>query len=144
MPVYHHAGKIPHKRHTQFRNHAGALYQEELVGTQGFSGVSSLVYHLYPPVIVKEKGTPYSVEPEIAIDKNLAALSFKGFEMPYTNDYLERRNTLFVNNDLRIGLAAVHDSTIDYFFKNADADEMLFVHKGHGWVETMYGQISFE
>jgi homogentisate 1,2-dioxygenase len=144
MPVYHHAGKIPRKRHIQFRNHAGRLYQEELVGTQGFAGVSSLVYHLHPPTIVKEKGTPYSVEPEIAIDKNLSALSFKGFEMPYADDYLESRKTLFVNNDLHIGLAAVHDSTRDYFFKNADADEMLFVHKGHGWVETMYGQIPFE
>jgi homogentisate 1,2-dioxygenase len=144
MPVYHRAGKIPPKRHVQFRNHAGELYQEELVGTQGFSGVSSLVYHLHPPTIVKEKGTPYSVEPEIAIEKNLSALSFKGFEMPYVDDYLESRKTLFVNNDLHIGLAAPHHSTKDYFFKNADADEMIFVHKGHGWVETMYGQIPFE
>jgi homogentisate 1,2-dioxygenase len=60
------------------------------------------------------------------------------------NDYLESRKTLFVNSDLHIGLAAPHDSTRDYFFKNADADEMIFVHKGHGWVETMYGQIPFE
>lgn len=144
MPVYHHLGKIPRKRHTQFRNHAGVLYQEELVGTQGFSGVSSLVYHLHPPTIVKEKGVPYSVVPEIAIEKNLSALSFKGFGLSYAADYLESRKTLFVNHDLHIGLAAPHESTRDYFFKNADADEIIFVHKGHGWIETMYGQIPFE
>ncbi|HND89616.1 MAG TPA: homogentisate 1,2-dioxygenase, partial [Saprospiraceae bacterium] len=144
MPIYQHVGKIPHKRHIQFRHHHGQLYQEELVGTLGFSGVSSLVYHLHPPTIVKEKGTPYSVEPQIAIEKNLSALSFKGFQMPYADDYLESRKTLFVNNDLHIGLAAPHHSTRDYFFKNADADEMLFIHKGNGWIETMYGNIPFD
>ena len=113
MAIYHRLGKIPHKRHTQFRNHAGKLYHEELVGTQGFSGVSSLVYHLYPPTIVKEKGKPYSVEPEIAIDKNLSALSFKGFELPHADDYLDSRKTLFVNNDLHIGLAAPHHGSKD-------------------------------
>ncbi|HNM26403.1 MAG TPA: homogentisate 1,2-dioxygenase, partial [Saprospiraceae bacterium] len=117
MSIYHHLGKIPRKRHVQFRSHAGRLYQEELVGTQGFSGVSSLVYHLYPPTIVKEKGAPYSVAPEIAIEKNLSALSFQGFELPYANDYLEGRKTLFVNNDLHVGLAATHGGTKDYFFK---------------------------
>lgn len=137
MPVYHHLGKIPHKRHTQFRNYAGVLYQEELVETQGFSGVSSLVYHLHPPTIVKEKGTPYAVAPEIAIDKNLSALSFKGFGLSYEADYLDCRKTLFVNQDLHIGLAAPHGSTRDYFFKNADADEMIFVHKGHGWINEL-------
>ena len=79
MPFYFEAGNVPHKRHTVFRSPSGKLYQEELVGTQGFAGMSSLVYHLYPPTLVKETLRPYSIQPEIAIDKNLKSLSFRGF-----------------------------------------------------------------
>jgi len=143
MSHYQHLGKIPRKRHVQFRQKNGNLFAEELVGTQGFSGVSSLVYHLYPPTIVSKKGRPYSVEPEIAIDKNLSALSFKGFSIEPCGNYLDSRKTLFVNNDLHIGLAAPQESMSDYFFKNADADEMLFIHEGSGTLKTMYGQVTF-
>lgn len=142
---YHRLGKIPRKRHVQFRqNGNGKLYAEELVGTQGFSGVSALVYHLYPPTIVKNKGVPYSVAPKIAIEKNLEALSFQGFQLPPVEKYLESRTTLFVNNDLHVGLAAPQNGTGNTFFKNADADEILFVHRGSGTLKTAFGKIDFE
>lgn len=144
MAFYHRAGKIPRKRHVQFRNNKGGLYAEELVGTEGFAGTSSLVYHLHPPTMVKETGEPYSVEPKIAITKNLKNLSFKGFEVTPESDYLDSRKTLFVNNDLHIGLAAPSESMEDWFFKNADADELIFVHKGTGTLKTIYGSIDFE
>lgn len=146
MPYYHQLGKFPKKRHVQFRKNgkSSGLYAEELVGTQGFSGVSALVYHLYPPTIVKETKAPYSIEPQIAIQKNLKSSSYQGFELPAKDDYLESRTTLFVNNDLHIGLAAPRHSTSDYFFKNADADEMIFIHKGKGLLKSMYGNIPFE
>lgn len=144
MPVYHRLGKIPHKRHIVFRQPNGNLYHEELVGTEGFSGISSLVYHLNPPTIVKHYGKPYSVKPEIAVEDNLQARSFMGYEAEPESDYMESRKVLFVNNDLQIGVAAPQNSTSDYFFKNADADEMLFVHKGSGVLKTMYGSIDFE
>jgi homogentisate 1,2-dioxygenase len=144
MPVYQRHGKIPAKRHVVFRKPDGGLYHEELFGTEGFGGVASLVYHLNPPTIVKETGEPYSVRPKVAIEDNLKALSFKGFELPEIDDYLESRKTLFLNNDMTIGLAAPKNSMDDYYFKNADADEMIFVHKGEGTVHTMYGSIDFE
>lgn len=144
MPVYQRHGKIPAKRHVVFRKPDGGLYHEELFGTEGFGGVASLVYHLNPPTIVKETGEPYSVRPKVAIEDNLKALSFKGFELPEMDDYLESRKTLFLNNDMTIGLAAPKNSMDDYYFKNADADEMIFVHKGEGTVHTMYGSIDFE
>ncbi|GAA4465553.1 homogentisate 1,2-dioxygenase [Nemorincola caseinilytica] len=142
MPIYHSLGHIPHKRHIVFRNTEGKLYQEELVGTQGFSSLSSLVYHLHPPTCVRQKGKPYSVRPEIAIENSLNAMSFKGFDIKPCNDYMESRKTLFVNSALHIGLAAPTTST-PYFFKNADADELIFVHRGSGRVQTMYGQLPF-
>lgn len=132
MPVYQKHGKIPSKRHVVFRQPNGQLYHEELFGTEGFAGVSSLVYHLYPPTIVKEMGEPYSVRPEIAIEDNLQNRSYQGFNVTPEEDYIKSRKVLFVNNDLHIGMAAPTKSFTDYFFKNADADEMLFVHKGSG------------
>ena len=103
-----------------------------------------MVYHLYPPTIVKYRGDPYPVAPKIGIEKNLEALSFQGFELPDMDDYLESRKNLFVNQDLHVGLAAPMNGTKDYFFKNADADEILFVHRGSGLLRTAYGQIEFE
>ncbi len=141
---YHRLGNIPHKRHVQFRTeNNGSLYAEELVGTQGFSGVSSLVYHLHPPTMVKYRGEPYSVAPKIAVAKNLQALSFQGFDLPACDHYLESRTTLFVNHDLHVGLAAPRAGTRDLFFKNADADEILFVHRGSGILKTAFGHIVF-
>lgn len=143
MPIYQRHGKIPAKRHVVFRQPDQRLYHEELFGTEGFSGLSSLVYHLHPPTIVKETGKPYSVRPEIAVEDNLKALSFKGFDLPPTDDYLESRKVLFVNDDLHIGLAAPKESTRDYFFKNADADELIFVHQGSGVLKSAYGSVEF-
>jgi len=142
MPFYHSLGVIPEKRHIVSRQPNGNLYQEELVGTQGFAGLSSLVYHLYPPTRVRQKGKPYSVKPEIASENSLNAMSFNGFDVQPAADYLESRKTLFVNAAMHIGVAAPKEST-PYFYKNADADEMLFVHKGSGVLETMYGSLKF-
>jgi homogentisate 1,2-dioxygenase len=143
MPYYQKAGLVPAKRHTVFRAANGELYHEELFGTEGFSGMSSLVYHLYPPTRVKQMGTPYSVKPEIAIEDNLQARSYLTFDTPPIADYIKSRKTLFVNNDMSIGVAAPSASMNAYFFKNADADEMIFVHKGSGSLKTMYGNIAF-
>jgi homogentisate 1,2-dioxygenase len=142
MPFYHRLGIVPDKRHTVSRQPNGQLYQEELVGTQGFAGLSSLVYHLYPPTRVRQKGKPYSVKPKIAAENSLNAMSFNGFDVAPEKDFLKSRKTLFVNSAMHIGVAAPSTST-DYFFKNADADEMWFVHKGSGTLHTMYGSLHF-
>lgn len=144
MPIYQRVGKIPSKRHVVFRKPDGSLYHEELFGTEGFSGLSSLVYHLNPPTMVKEHGTPYSMRPGIAIEDNLQARSYMTFDTVPEDDYLESRKTLFVNADMTIGVAAPKKSMREYFFKNADADEMLFVHEGSGQLKTMYGTVDFE
>ncbi|WP_196894978.1 homogentisate 1,2-dioxygenase [Aureivirga marina] len=144
MPRYHKLGSIPSKRHITFEKPDGGLYQEELFGTAGFAGNSSLLYHIYPPTVVTEIKKLGDVSPKVGIEKNMKALSFKGFSLPQEQDYLESRKTLFVNNDLHIGLAAPKEFSKDYFYKNADADEMLFVHIGSGTLKTSYGSIRFE
>tara|TARA_R110002072_G_scaffold20688_1_gene74791 strand:+ start:31721 stop:32881 length:1161 start_codon:yes stop_codon:yes gene_type:complete len=144
MPRYHTLGKIPPKRHTTFKKEDGSLYQEELFGTAGFAGMSSLIYHLYPPTVVSEIKKLQDVSPKIAVEKNMKALSFKGFSLKPEKDYIESRKTLFANNDLHIGLAAPKEFSKDYFYRNSDADEMLFIHIGSGKLRTMYGDIDFK
>ncbi|MCB2219152.1 MAG: homogentisate 1,2-dioxygenase [Bacteroidetes bacterium] len=143
MPHYHKLGKIPAKRHVQFRKPDGTLYAEQLVSTEGFSDLYSLVYHCYPPTLVSEVDKAYSVEPEIVMRKNMQHRSFLGFNIAPKDDYLESRTPVLVNDDLHISLAAPRQSTRDYFFKNSGADEMIFVHKGSGKLRTMYGNIDF-
>ncbi|WP_068598474.1 homogentisate 1,2-dioxygenase [Vaginella massiliensis] len=144
MPFYHTLGKIPPKRHTVFRKEDGSLYAEELVSTHGFSSTYSLVYHCHPPTLVKEINEPYSVEPKIARKKHLKHTSLKGFNIQPKKDYLESRVPILVNNDLHISLAAPQESMTDYFYKNSQADEVIFIHEGSGVLKTGYGQIEFE
>src|SRR3954471_3397894 len=102
MPVYQKQGQVPQKRHTVFRQPKGELYHEELFGTEGFSGTSSLLYHLRPPTQVKELGKPYSVKRQVGVGNNLKALSFFGFDVESDSDYIKSRKVFFFNNDLQI------------------------------------------
>jgi homogentisate 1,2-dioxygenase len=144
MPIYHSVGKFPQKRHTQFRKPDGNLYYEQLFGTEGFHGFSSLLYQVHRPTQVKEILSSKSVAPKIAIDKNIKALLLKGFEIKPVPDFLDSRMPMLVNNDVHMGLAAPQHSMKNYFYKNADADEMLFIHKGKGILKTFMGNIPFE
>ncbi|MDZ7741765.1 MAG: homogentisate 1,2-dioxygenase [Bacteroidota bacterium] len=143
MPHYHKLGKIPSKRHTQFRKPDGGLYAEQLVSTEGFSDLYSLTYHVYPPTKVLDIEESYSVTPEIAIEKNLQHRSFQGFNIKPDPDYIKSRVPVLVNNDLYLELAAPTRSMDDYFFKNSQATEVIFVHEGEGTLRTMYGNIDF-
>jgi homogentisate 1,2-dioxygenase len=144
MPFYHKQGKIPAKRHTQFRKPDGSLYAEELISTEGFSSIYSLVYHCHPPTLVKEIGEPFDVAPKAALKKNLQNRSFLTFKTTPVDDYLKSRVYTLFNSDVYISSAAPKKSTTDYFFKNADADEVIFIHEGSGKLVTLYGEIEFE
>jgi homogentisate 1,2-dioxygenase len=132
------------ERQITLDNPKGGYYQEELFGTAGFARMSSLIYHLYPPTVISEIKRLVDVAPKIAIDKNMKALSFKGFTLTAEKEDLVSRKKLFVNNDLHIGLAAPKTFSKEYFYSNLDADEMFFIHIGSGKLNTMYGSIDFE
>ncbi len=143
MPHYHTLGSIPHKRHTQFRNPDGNLYAEQLFSTEGFSNDYSLLYHINPPTQIIKTDAPINVQPVIAEEKMLQHRSFEGFKVKPEKDFLQSRKPMLVNNDCHIVLAAPQESMINYFYKNADADEMIFIHEGSGILKTMYGNIEF-
>lgn len=144
MPHYYSLGNIPQKRHVQFRKPDGGLYSEQLFSTEGFSNDYSLLYHIHPPTQIIKTDEPYSVAPKIAEEKMLKHRSFEGFNIKPVADYLESRIPVLVNNDCHIVLAAPQKSMNNYFFKNADADEVIFVHEGEGKLVTQYGELNFE
>jgi homogentisate 1,2-dioxygenase len=143
MPFYHKLGKIPPKRHTVFKNSKGGIYHEQLFGTIGFDGMSSLLYHIQPPTAVIKIVQQKSVAPEIGLDKNMQMRSLQGFNVEAKDDYLESRTPMLVNSDVYIELAAPKKSMTNYFYKNADADEVIFIHKGSGKLKTQLGNIDF-
>ena len=144
MPIYHTLGKIPSKRHTVFEKSNGGLYYEQLFGTVGFEGMSSLLYHIHRPTQVKKVLSSHDVSPKIAVAKNITSRLLVGFDVAPTDDYIESRQPLLINSDVHMGLAAPQKSLSDYYYKNADADELLFIHEGSGLLRTMLGNISFE
>ncbi|MFM7618210.1 MAG: homogentisate 1,2-dioxygenase, partial [Bacteroidota bacterium] len=143
MPIYHSLGKFPSKRHTTFYKEDGNLHYEQLFGTEGFSGMSSLLYHLHRPTQIKSVGTPVNCAPVAAVQHNISPHMFNGFKTKQASDFLESRQILLFNNDLNIATAAPTDSLNTYFYKNADADEVIFVHQGEGTLRTLVGNITF-
>lgn len=143
MPHYTTLGSIPHKRHTQFRKPDGTLYSEQLFSTEGFSNDYSLLYHTHPPTQIIKTDEPINVAPTIAEEKMLKHRSFEGFKIQPQQDYLQSRKPVLVNNDCHISLAAPQQSLTNYFYKNADADELIFIHEGSGTLLTQYGKLTF-
>ena len=143
MPRYHKLGDIPNKRHTVFKNKNGGFYYEELFGTIGFDGMSSLMYHTQRPTQVKEILKTYSVSPKAAIENNMRSMMLMGFNIKKESDYLKSRKVILFNNNCQISLASPDKSLEDYFYKNTDSDEVIFIHKGSGKLRTFLGNIDF-
>lgn len=144
MPFYHKLGNIPHKRHTVFKKPDGSLYYEQLFGTIGFDGMSSNIYHEQRPTQVKEVKGSYDVRPKIAKQNNIKSYRFKGFQVKPEPDYLQSRKVVLTNSDVDITLASPQNLSQDYFYKNADSDELIFIHKGSGKLRTHLGNLDFK
>ena len=144
MPRYHKLGDIPSKRHTVFKNKNGRFYYEELFGTIGFDGMSSLMYHTQRPTQVKEILNTYSISPKAAIENNLKSMMLVGFNIEKESDFLKSRKVILFNNNCQISLASPTKSLKEYFYKNTDSDEVIFIHKGSGKLRTFLGNIDFK
>ena len=144
MPFYHKLGKIPPKRHTFFKKPDGTLYYEQLFGTIGFDGMSTNSYHEQRPTQVKSIQKQYSIAPKIAKTNNIQSYRLHGFKVQPESDFLESRKVGLTNSDCNIILAAPKLSLTDYFYKNSDADELIFIHKGSGKLRTMFGNLNFK
>ncbi|MBM77556.1 MAG: homogentisate 1,2-dioxygenase [Crocinitomicaceae bacterium] len=143
MPRYHQLGNIPHKRHTVFKKKDGNIHFEQLFGTIGFDGMSSLLYHLHPPTMVNEILSKKDVTPKVAVKKNMQMRALKGFDVPSFHDLLDSRIPVLTNNDVTLLLARPKNKSEKYFYKNVDADEVIFIHEGSGTLKSLLGNIEF-
>ena len=144
MPFYQQRGQVPHKRHTQFAKPDGTLHHEQLFGTIGFVGMSSLLYHLYPPTMVREVSSPVDMRPTEGVKENITSRRVPGFQAPSSGHALDARVPMMFNSDCTISIARPTESDpADRFYKNADADEVVFIHDGEGVLETMFGDLPY-
>ncbi len=142
MTYYHTLGQIPSKRHIQFKQPNGSLYKEELVSSKGFSGIYSNLYHINLPTNVKQVNDPKPYKPSIAKDYPLKQTHLNTSEIAETgDDYLDARLYLMVNQDVSIAICNPLSQTMTYFYKNGEADEVLFVHEGSGELISQFGRL---
>jgi len=142
MPYYTKLGNLPKKRHTQFRRPDGALYSEELFGTEGFVGPSSTMYHIHPPTQVFGWDTMYSTKPEYIETATMRMRHMKTIDMPAKGDPVTGRVVILGNGDVEMSMCTPVEQ-MPYHFKNGQGDECIFVHYGSGTVYTMFGTLAF-
>lgn len=142
MPYYTKLGELPKARHTQFRRPDGALYSEELFGTEGFSGPTSTMYHIHPPTQVSGWKTLYSTKPEYVEMDTMRMRHLKTTPMKPKGDPITGRVVLFGNEDCEMSICVPKDP-MEYHFKNGQGDECLFIHHGSGTVYTSFGTLKF-
>ncbi|HEX8061132.1 MAG TPA: homogentisate 1,2-dioxygenase, partial [Cyclobacteriaceae bacterium] len=139
---YYRLGEIPHKRHTQFRQPDGSLYKEELVSSEGFSGIYSNLYHIYPPTRIKGIDKQELYGPTILTDYALRQTHLNTSKVGATgDDFLEARKVLLKNSDCSIAICSPKNRKMDYFYKNAEGDEVLFIHDGEGVLISQFGKL---
>ena len=141
MPIYHRLGQIPRKRHTVFRRPDGGLHSEELMGNKGFSGLSSLMYHLRPPTTVREVRAlrPSALEPET--EDALRHRHFRAHRLEPGGCAVEGRLPLLFNGDVTLSLAAPRVGAHP-LFRNGVADEIVFVTEGSGRLDSTFGTMA--
>jgi len=139
---YQQRGKIPSKRHTQFRQPDGSLYKEELVTSKGFSGIYSILYHTHPPTRVKEVMSPVQYGTKPLKDYTLRQTHLNTSNIKITGeDFLSARKVLLINNDCSISICSPSQRKMDYFYKNAEGDEVIFIHDGSGVLISPFGNL---
>ncbi|KAA9032398.1 homogentisate 1,2-dioxygenase [Niallia endozanthoxylica] len=142
MPHYIKMGKIPHKRHTQFRKEDGSLYYEQLMGTKGFSGIQSLIYHVNQPTQVRKAEKICDVQYEYEEKGALQHRHFLTKDIQAGGDFLQARRIYLANDDVAVGISRPNKQ-MEYYYRNGEGDEMLFVHEGRGKIESIFGELSF-
>ncbi|GLB60807.1 homogentisate 1,2-dioxygenase [Cytobacillus sp. NCCP-133] len=139
---YRQLGNIPHKRHTMFRKSGGSLFREQVMGTKGFSGTQSILYHHYMPTEVSRTELIGKYTPEYEDQDSLKHRHLLTDQIVKNGDALAAREYLLGNDDLLIGTANITDP-MKSFYRNGDGDEMLYIHYGTGKIETMFGTLTY-
>jgi homogentisate 1,2-dioxygenase len=151
MPIYHRLGRIPRKRHTVFRQEHGQLYSEHLMGSLGFSGPASLLYHIHRPTSVMKSRVLSRVHLEADPDVALRMRHFHLEELPLSEDAFLGRTPVLFNADVVMSIVTAVSgaksrdavSQPDAFYRNAQADEIVYVSDGQGVLESEFGELPY-
>ncbi|MFN9202599.1 MAG: homogentisate 1,2-dioxygenase [Gemmatimonas sp.] len=142
MPIYHQLGTVPRKRHTVFRRPDGRLYAEELMGHEGFVGTSSLLYHTHPPTTVTSARKVADVRWEADTETSLRHRHFLTARAAKGGSPTLSRIPLLFNSD--IGMLYVEPDVTDaHFYRNSQADEVVYVVEGSGVLESVFGELPY-
>ena len=143
MPFYHALGSMPRKRHTVFRRPDGGLYAEELMGHEGFVGTSSLLYHTYPPTTIKSARKLRDVKWEADDETSLRHRHFRTARATKGGSATLDRAPLLFNSDIAM-LYVEPDTNDTHFYRNSQADEVVYVIEGQGVLESVYGDLPYK
>ncbi|HEX7582142.1 MAG TPA: homogentisate 1,2-dioxygenase [Gaiellaceae bacterium] len=142
MPFYQRLGEVPRKRHIQFREN-GTLLTEEVMGLEGFTGNESILYHLSSPCRVMKLDGFNEIKRDEWVPDQHAHRHFKTADVKPEGDEISGRRLLMWNNDVEISLCRPAKQ-MDYFFRNGEGDEVIFVHEGTGTLQTTFGDVPYK
>jgi homogentisate 1,2-dioxygenase len=140
VPYYRTVGELPRKRHTQFRRPDGGLYTEELMGEEGFSGPSALLYHRHPPTALAAVESWDLPEEATVANQPLKPRHFRAHKLDTSGaDVVTGRRLLVANDDVRLSYVVAEQPSPLY--RNAIGDECVYVESGQAVVETVFGSL---
>ena len=141
MPYYRQVGSLPPKRHTQFRKADGGLYAEELMGADGFSAESALLYHEHLPTAIVDSRVWDEPAEALAANHPLLPRHLRTSKLDTGSaDAITGRQLLLANDDVRISYAVADRPSPLY--RNAVGDECVYVESGTATVETVFGALT--
>lgn len=142
MPFYHRLGELPRKRHTVYRQPGGELFHEHLMGSRGFSGPASLLYHIRRPTSVTATRTLRKLEWDSDPDSTLRMRHFHLAQLSDTTSPTLDRTPLLFNSD--VALESVRPTAADdFFYRNAQGDELVYISAGTGVLESQMGELPY-
>ena len=142
MPIYHTLGRIPKKRHMAFRKPDGGIYNEQLMGHEGFVGTSALLYHIHPPTTIKSVKRMCDIVYEVDDNHALHHRHFRTERLKKGGSPTLDRIPMLFNADVAM-LFVEPDTQDEHFYRNAQGDELVYVAKGGGTLESQFGDLPF-
>jgi homogentisate 1,2-dioxygenase len=139
MPYYRQVGEVPPKRHTQFRAPDGQLYAEELMGTEGFSSSSSLLYHRRPPTALVAAEAVPEKDPGLGPNEPLLPRHLRTATLAPGGDLVADRTLLLANDHVRLLVA--HPTESSGLYRNATGDEIVYLRQGSARLDTVFGSL---
>ncbi len=147
MAHYRAVGRLPRQRHTQLRDEDGHLFREELMGEEGFSSDSSLLYRRGVPSAITDSTVWELADQSRTPNHPLKPRHLKLHDLDFPDSGggtcpVEGRRLVLGNNDVRIAyvLTGTDASPV---YRNAIGDECVYVESGTGTVETVFGTVAY-